>query len=91
MFNIQNQNKEAVHHIKNFDFLFSDLTDEKLVPIIKLLMDARDVLSQHIFDVWKTRQKFDNKLEPGTTLEETEVQQSPSISAGKIRKTSHTA
>ena len=65
---LQYQNKEAVQYIKEFDFRYSDLTDEELVLLIDLLMDARDVYSQHKFDVGKTRQKFNIKLEPGAIL-----------------------
>ena len=65
---LQYQNKEAVQYIKEFDFRYSDLTDEELVLLIDLLMDARDVYSQHKFDVGKTRQKFNIKLEQGAIL-----------------------
>ena len=43
---LQYQNKEAVQYIKEFDFRYSDLTDEELVLLIDLLLDARDVYSQ---------------------------------------------
>ena len=54
-----------MRYIKEFDFLYSELTDEELVLLIDLLMDASDVYSQHNVDVGKTRQRFNTKLETG--------------------------
>ena len=41
-----------------FDFQYSDITDEEMILLIDMLVDARDVYSQHKFDVGKTPQKF---------------------------------
>ena len=45
-------------YIKEFDFQYSDITDEELILLIDMLLDSRDVYSRHKFDVRKTRQKF---------------------------------
>ena len=65
---LQYQKKEAVQYMKEFDFRYSDLTDEELVLLIDPLMDARDVYSQHKFDVGRIKQRFNIKLEPGAIL-----------------------
>ena len=66
---LQYQNKDLVWYIKEFDFCYSDLTDDELVLLIDLLMGARDVYSQHKFDVGRTRHRFNFHLEPGAILE----------------------
>ena len=55
---MQYQPKELVDYIKEFDFQYSDITDEELILLIDMLLDSRDVYSRHKFDVRKTRQKF---------------------------------
>ena len=47
-----------MQYVKEFDFQFSDSTDEEMTLLIEMLIDSRDVYSQHKFDVGKTRQKF---------------------------------
>ena len=54
--------------MKAFDFQFSDITSEEMTPFIDMLIDSRDVHSQHKFDVGKTRQKFHVKLKPNVEL-----------------------
>ena len=82
----QYQNKEAVQYIKEFDFRYSDLTDEELVLLIDLLMDASDVYSQHKFDVGKTRQKFIIKLEQGAILKRQRPSKVPLHLREKLQK-----
>ena len=65
---LQNQPKEFVQHVKEFDFQFSDITDEEMTFLVDMLIDSRDVYSQHKFDVGKTRQKFHVSLEPNVEL-----------------------
>ena len=55
---LQYQSKELVQYVKEFDFQFSDITDEEMTLLIEMLIDSRDVHWQHKFDVGKTRQKF---------------------------------
>ena len=52
---LQYQPKELINYVKEFDFQCSDITDEELVLLTDMLVDARDVYSQHKFDVGKTR------------------------------------
>ena len=52
------QSKELINYVKEFDFQYSDITDEEVIHLIDTLVDARNVYSQHKFDVGKTRQKF---------------------------------
>ena len=53
---------------KEFDFQYSDITDEEMTLLIDVLLDSRDVYSRHKFDVGETRQKFDVTLKPKAGL-----------------------
>ena len=55
---LQYQPEELINYVKKFDFQYSDITDEEMVLLIDMLVDARDVYSQHKNDVGKTRQNF---------------------------------
>ena len=65
---LQYQPKELVQYVKEVDFQFSDITDEEMTLLIDMLIDSRDVYSQHKFDVGKTRQKFHLTLKPKIEL-----------------------
>ena len=65
---LQYQPKEFVQYVKEFDFQCSDITDEEMTLPIDMLIDSRDVYSQHKFDVGKTRQKFHVTLKPNVEL-----------------------
>ena len=65
---LQYQPKELVQYVKEFDFQFSDITDEEMTLLIDMLIDSKDVYSQHNFDVGKTRQKFHVRLKPNVEL-----------------------
>ena len=65
---LQYQPKEPINYVKEFDLRYSDITDEEMIFLIDMLVDARDVYSQHKFDVGKTRQKFHVTLEPKVEL-----------------------
>ena len=65
---LQYQPKELITYVKEFDFQYSDITDEEMVLLIDMLVDARDVYSQHKFDVGKTRQKSHVTLKPNVEL-----------------------
>ena len=54
--------KELINYV--FDFQYSDITDEEMILLIDMLVNARDVYSQHMFDVEKTRQRFHVTLKP---------------------------
>ena len=65
---LQYQPKELVQYVKEVDFQFSDITDEEMTLLIDILIDSRDVYSQHKFDVGKSRQKFYVTLKPNVEL-----------------------
>ena len=65
---LQYQPKELVQYVKEVDFQFSDITDEEMTLLIDMLIDSRDVYSQHKFDVGKSRQKFYVTLKPNVEL-----------------------
>ena len=62
------QPKELINYVEEFDFQYSDITDVEVILVIDMLVDARDVYSQHKFDVGKTRQKFHVTLKPKLEL-----------------------
>ena len=55
---LQYQRKELINYVKEFDFQYSDNTDEEMILLIDILIDARDVYSQHKIDVAKTYKKI---------------------------------
>ena len=55
---LQYQPKKLVEYIKEFDFQYSDISDEEMTLLIDMLLDSRDVYSRHRCDVGKTRQQF---------------------------------
>ena len=57
-----------MQYLKEFDFQFSDITDEEMTLLIDMLIDSRDVYLQHKFDVGKNRQKFQVTLKPNVEL-----------------------
>ena len=65
---LQYQPKELNNYVQEFDFQYSDITDKEMIPLIDMLVDARDVYSQHKFDVGKTRQNFHVTLKPNVEL-----------------------
>ena len=65
---LQNQPKELMNYVKEFDFRYSDITDEELILLIDMLVDARHLYSQYKFDVGKTRQNFHVTLKPNIEL-----------------------
>ena len=65
---LQYQPKELVDYINEFDFQYSDNTDEELTLLIDMLFDSRDVYSRHKFHVSKTRRKFHVTLKPKAEL-----------------------
>ena len=62
------QPKEVINYVKEFDFQYSDITDEEMVLFIDLPVDARDFYSQGKFDVGRTRQNLHVTLKPNVEL-----------------------
>ena len=67
---LQYQPQELINYVKEFDFQNSDITDEEMILLIDMLVDARDVNSQHKFDVGKIRQKFHVTLKLNVELKQ---------------------
>ena len=67
-FYLQYQPKELVDYIKEFDFRYSDISDEEMTLLIDMLIDSRDVYSQHKLDVGKIRQNFHITSKPNVEL-----------------------
>ena len=55
---LQYQPEELINYVKEFDFQYSNVTDEEMILLIDMLVDARDVYSQHKFDVGKNPSEF---------------------------------
>ena len=83
---LQYQPKELVQYVKEFDFQFSDITDEEMILLIDMLIDSRDVYSQHKFDVGKTRQKFQVTLKPKVELKKQRPSKVPLHLKEKLEK-----
>ena len=65
---LHNQPKELVEYFKQFDFQYSDITDNKMTLLIDMLIDSKDVYSLHNYIVWKTLQKFHVTLKANMEL-----------------------
>ena len=50
----QHQPKELIDYVKQFDFQYSDITDNEMTLLIDMLLDSKDEYSLHKFDVGKT-------------------------------------
>ena len=55
-------------YVKEFDFHQSDIMDEEMIPLVVMLLDARNFFSQNKFGVGKTSQKFHVTLKPNVEL-----------------------
>ena len=75
-----------MNYVKKFDFQYSDNTDEEMIHLIDMLVDARDVYSQHKFDVGKTRQKFHVILNPNVELKRQRLSKIPLHLKEKLEK-----
>ena len=82
----QYQPKELVEYIKQFDFQYSDITDNELTLYIDMLFDSKDLYSLHKFDVGKTRQKFYVTLEPNAELKRQGASKVPLHLKDKLEK-----
>ena len=65
---LQNQSEDIKNFIKQFDFRYTDLEDEELVTLIDMIIDSRDVYTQHKFYIGQTKQKFHVTLKPNSKL-----------------------
>ena len=73
----QYQPKELTNYVEEFDFQYSDVTDEEMILPIDTLVDARDAFSQHKFEVGKARQKFHVTLKLNIELNDHDLAKFP--------------
>ena len=85
-FYLQNQPKELVDYIKEFDFQYSNISDEEMTLLFDMLIDSRDVYSQHKFDVGKTGQRFHVTLKPNVELKKQRPSKVPQHLKEKLEK-----
>ena len=83
---LQYQPMQLINYVKEFDFQYSDITDEGKILLIDILVDARDVFSQHKFGVGKTRQIFHVTLKSNVELKRQRPSKVPLHLKGKLEK-----
>ena len=83
---LQYQPKEFIDYAKQFDFQYSDLTDNEMTLLIIMLIDSKDMYSLHKFDVGKTRQKFHVTLKPHVELKRQRASKVPLHLKDKLEK-----
>ena len=60
--------KELLDYVKQFDFQYSDITDNEMTLLIDTIFDSGGVYSLHKFDLGKARQKIHVTLKPNVEL-----------------------
>ena len=75
-----------MNYVEEFDFQYSDITDEEMILLIDMLVDAGDVYSQHKIDVSKTRQKFHITPKPKVELKQQRPSKVPLHLKEKLEK-----
>ena len=83
---LQHQPKKFIDYAKQFDFQYSDITDNELTLLVDMLIDSKDVYSLHKFDVGKTRQKFHFTLKPHVDLKRHRASKVPLHLEDKLEK-----
>ena len=83
---LQYQPKELVEYAKQFDFQYSDITDNEMTLLIDMLIDSKDVYFLRKFDVGKTRQKFHVTLKPNVELKRQPASKVPLHLKDKLEK-----
>ena len=83
---LQYQPTELINYVKEVVCQYSYITDEEMILLIDMLVDARDVYSQHKFDVGKTRQKILVTLKSNVELKQQRPSKVPLLLKGKMDK-----
>ena len=83
---LQYQPKELMDYVKQFDFQYSDITDNEMPLLIDMLIDSKDVYSLHKFDVGKTRQKFHVTFKANVELKRQRASRVPLHLKDKLEK-----
>ena len=85
-YQLQYQSETIKNLIKQFDFRYTDLEDEELVTLIDMIIDSRDVYSQHKVDNGQTKQKFHVTLKPNSELRKQRPSKCPLHLKDKLEK-----
>ena len=83
---LQYQPKELIDYVKQFDFQYSDITDNERTLLIDMLINSKHVYSLHKFDVGKTRQKFHVTLKPNVEVKRQQASKVPLHLKVKLEK-----
>ena len=83
---VQYQPKELIDYYKQFNFQYSDITDNEMTLLIDMLFNSKDVYSLHKFDVGKTQQKFHVTLKPNAELKRQRASKVPLHLRDKLEK-----
>ena len=83
---IQHQSEELSEYGKQFDFQYSDITDNERTLLIDMLIDSKDVYFLHKLDVGKTRQKLHVTLKPNVELKRQRASKVPLYLKDKLEK-----
>ena len=85
-FHLQYQSEDIKNLIKQFDFRYTDLEDEELVTLFDMIIDSRDVYSQHKFDIGQTKLKFHVTLKPNSEIRKQRLSKCPLHLEDKLEK-----
>ena len=80
------QSEDIKKIIKQFDLRYTDLEDEELVTLIDMIIDSRDLYSQHKIDIGQTKQKFHVTLKSNWELRKHRPSKSPLDLKDKLEK-----
>ena len=83
---LQYQPKELIDYVKQFDFQYSDITDNEMTLLIDMLVDSKHVYSLHKFDVGRARQNFNVTLKPNVELKRQRASKVPLHLKDKLKK-----
>ena len=83
---LQYQPKELSDYVEQFNFQYSDITNNEMILLIDMLIDSKDVYSLHKFDVGRTRQKFHFTLKPNVELKRQRASKVPLHLKDKLEK-----
>ena len=74
---LQYKPKNLIDYVNQFNYQYSDITDNEMTLLIVMLIGSKDVYSLHKFDVGKTRQKFHVTLKPNMELKRQRARKLP--------------
>ena len=83
---LQYQSEDVKNLIRQFDFRYTDLEDEALVTVIDMIIDSRDVHSQHKIDIGQTKQKVHVTVKPNSELRKQQPSKCPLHFKDKLKK-----